>query len=155
MQRRVLLPARQRAGGIPSHSSGVADPLLFGSPRIRHQSRQPIFQREYHRINDERLIAAGRLGRQQSILEQLLDGGFDIHCRHGPPQHAEITLDQHRPSRSRIQDQDVDHVIQELQNVGLEVVFGRAHIIPSQRLWPEIDKGISDLFTIELDAVTR
>jgi hypothetical protein len=42
------------------------------------------------------------------------------------------------------QDQDVDHVVQELQKVGLEVAFDRAHIIPRQRLWPQIDKGISD-----------
>jgi hypothetical protein len=42
------------------------------------------------------------------------------------------------------EDQDVDHVIRELQKVGLEVVFDRAHIIPGQRLWPQIEKGISD-----------
>jgi hypothetical protein len=42
------------------------------------------------------------------------------------------------------QDQDVDHVISELQRVGLEVEFDRAHIIPGQRLWPQIDKGILD-----------
>src|SRR5262249_41126674 len=28
--------------------------------------------------------------------------------------------------------------------VGLEVAFDRAHIIPGQRLWPQIDKGILD-----------
>lgn len=42
------------------------------------------------------------------------------------------------------EDQDVDHVINELRRVGLEVMFDRAHIIPGQRLWPQIDKGISD-----------
>jgi hypothetical protein len=42
------------------------------------------------------------------------------------------------------EDQDVDHVIGELKAVGLEVVFDRAHLIPGQRLWPQIDKGISD-----------
>jgi hypothetical protein len=42
------------------------------------------------------------------------------------------------------QDQDVDHVIQELNRVGLEVAFDRAHIVPGQRLWPQIDRGISD-----------
>lgn len=42
------------------------------------------------------------------------------------------------------QDQDVDHIVDELKKVGLDVVFDRAHIIPGQRLWPQIDKGISD-----------
>lgn len=42
------------------------------------------------------------------------------------------------------QDQDVDHVVEELRRVGLDVAFDRAHIIPGQRLWPQIDKGISD-----------
>jgi len=42
------------------------------------------------------------------------------------------------------QDQDVDHVVEELNKVGLDVAFDRAHIIPGQRLWPQIDKGISD-----------
>jgi hypothetical protein len=42
------------------------------------------------------------------------------------------------------QDQDVDHLVEELKRVGLEVAFDRAHIIPGQRLWPQIDKGISD-----------
>jgi hypothetical protein len=42
------------------------------------------------------------------------------------------------------EDQDVDHVIRELERVGLEVAFDRAHIIPGQRLWPQIDKGILD-----------
>lgn len=42
------------------------------------------------------------------------------------------------------QDEDVDHVVQELRRVGLEVAFDRAHIVPGQRLWSQIDKGISD-----------
>lgn len=42
------------------------------------------------------------------------------------------------------QDQDVDHVVGELKRVGLEVAYDRAHIIPGQRLWPQIDKAISD-----------
>jgi hypothetical protein len=42
------------------------------------------------------------------------------------------------------EDQDVDHVIQELKRVGLQVGFDRAHIIPGQRLWTQIDKAISD-----------
>jgi hypothetical protein len=42
------------------------------------------------------------------------------------------------------QDQDVDHVVGELKRVGLDVAFDRAHIIPGQRLWSQIDKGISD-----------
>jgi hypothetical protein len=42
------------------------------------------------------------------------------------------------------QDQDVDHIIQQLTAVGLDVAFDRAHIIPGQRLWPQIDKGIAD-----------
>jgi hypothetical protein len=42
------------------------------------------------------------------------------------------------------QDQDVDHVVAELKKVGLEVGFDRAQIIPGQRLWPQIDRGISD-----------
>jgi hypothetical protein len=42
------------------------------------------------------------------------------------------------------QDQDVDHVIHELQRTGLEVAFDRAHIIPGQRVWFQIDKGILD-----------
>ena len=44
----------------------------------------------------------------------------------------------------RHQDQDVDHVVGELKRVGLDVAFDRAHIIPGQRLWSQIDKGISD-----------
>ncbi len=42
------------------------------------------------------------------------------------------------------QDQDVDHVVGDLKRVGLDVAFDRAHIIPGQRLWSQIDKGISD-----------
>jgi hypothetical protein len=42
------------------------------------------------------------------------------------------------------EDQDVDHVVQELRRVGLDVGFDRAHIIPGQRLWSQIDQGISD-----------
>jgi TIR domain-containing protein len=42
------------------------------------------------------------------------------------------------------QDQDVDHVIGELKRVGLDVAFDRAHIVPGQRLWSQIDRGISD-----------
>lgn len=41
-------------------------------------------------------------------------------------------------------DQDVDHVVGELKKVGLDVGFDRAHLIPGQRLWPQIDKAISD-----------
>jgi TIR domain len=42
------------------------------------------------------------------------------------------------------QDQDVDHVIEELKKVGLEVVFDRVHLIPGQKIWPQIDQAISD-----------
>ena len=35
----------------------------------------------------------------------------------------------------------VDHVVEELKKVGLDVAFDRAHIIPGQRPWPQIDQG--------------
>lgn len=42
------------------------------------------------------------------------------------------------------QDQDVDYIVQELMRVGLDVAYDRAHLIPGQRLWPQLDSGISD-----------
>jgi hypothetical protein len=45
------------------------------------------------------------------------------------------------------QDQDVDHVIGEPKKVGLEVVFDRVHLIPGQKIWPQIDQAISDSST--------
>lgn len=41
-------------------------------------------------------------------------------------------------------DQDVDHVINELKGEGIEVLFDRAHLLAGQRLWEQIDKGIND-----------
>lgn len=41
-------------------------------------------------------------------------------------------------------DQDVDHVISELKRVGLELAYDRVHIVPGQRIWSQIDQGISD-----------
>lgn len=42
------------------------------------------------------------------------------------------------------QDQDVDYVIGELQAKGIEVHFDRAQLLAGQRLWQQIDKGITD-----------
>lgn len=42
------------------------------------------------------------------------------------------------------ENEDVDFVIQELRHAGLDVHYDRRHVIPGQRLWPQIDKGISD-----------
>lgn len=42
------------------------------------------------------------------------------------------------------EDQDVDHVINELRGEGIEVIFDRAHLLAGQRLWEQIDKGIND-----------
>ena len=42
------------------------------------------------------------------------------------------------------EDADVDHVIRELGQAGLDLHFDRRQIIPGQRLWPQIDKEISD-----------
>ena len=42
------------------------------------------------------------------------------------------------------QDQDVDYVIGELQAQGIEVHFDRAQLLAGQRLWQQIDKGITD-----------
>jgi hypothetical protein len=42
------------------------------------------------------------------------------------------------------EDSDVDHVIVELRKVGFDVYFDRRQIVVGQRLWPQIDKFISD-----------
>jgi TIR domain len=42
------------------------------------------------------------------------------------------------------EDSDVDHVIVELRKVGFDVHFDRRQIVVGQRLWPQIDKFISD-----------
>lgn len=40
--------------------------------------------------------------------------------------------------------EQVDFVVQKLREFGLKVDFDRAHLIPGQRLWPQIDRAISD-----------
>ncbi len=42
------------------------------------------------------------------------------------------------------QDNDVDFVAQELERRGLQVNFDRVHLVAGQRLWSQIDRGISD-----------
>ncbi|SRR5260221_1406068 len=42
------------------------------------------------------------------------------------------------------EDQDVDHVIAELREAGLEVSFDRAELLAGQRLWQQIDAAIND-----------
>lgn len=37
----------------------------------------------------------------------------------------------------------VDYLAQELRGVGLDVRYDRIHIVPGQRLWPQIDAGIA------------
>ncbi|MDG1118045.1 MAG: toll/interleukin-1 receptor domain-containing protein [Flavimaricola sp.] len=46
-------------------------------------------------------------------------------------------------------DQEVDFIIQELEEKGLEVGFDRAKLLAGRRLWDQIDEHISDS---ELDA---
>lgn len=41
-------------------------------------------------------------------------------------------------------DQDVDHVINELTGEGIEVIYDRKHLLVGRRLWEQIDKGIND-----------
>lgn len=41
-------------------------------------------------------------------------------------------------------DQDIDHVISELQDVGLEVNYDRAELLVGQRLWQQIDAAMND-----------
>lgn len=41
------------------------------------------------------------------------------------------------------EDQNIEYVIKTLEEVGLEVAVDRTHIIPGQRIWPQIDKNIS------------
>lgn len=42
------------------------------------------------------------------------------------------------------QDLQVDFIVQELKKGGIDVRFDRVHIIPGQRLWPQIEKGVTD-----------
>lgn len=42
------------------------------------------------------------------------------------------------------EDNDFDYIVSALKEKGLEVVFDKVHIIPGQRLWQQIDKGIMD-----------
>jgi hypothetical protein len=42
------------------------------------------------------------------------------------------------------EDEQVDYVAQEISQRGIEVCVDRTHLIPGQRLWPQLDKAISD-----------
>jgi hypothetical protein len=42
------------------------------------------------------------------------------------------------------ENEDVDFVIQQLKRAGLDVHYDRRRVIPGQRLWPQIDKAITD-----------
>jgi TIR domain len=42
------------------------------------------------------------------------------------------------------ENEDVDFIIQQLKRAGLDVYYDRRQVIPGQRLWPQIDKAITD-----------
>jgi hypothetical protein len=42
------------------------------------------------------------------------------------------------------EDEQIDFIIQALRAEGLDVGFDRARLVPGQRLWPQIDRAISD-----------
>lgn len=42
------------------------------------------------------------------------------------------------------EDNDVDHVIRELRNAGVDVRFDRAELLAGERVWQQIDRAIAD-----------
>lgn len=51
------------------------------------------------------------------------------------------------------EDFDIDHIVAELEKVGLQVNLDRRQLVPGQRLWPQIDQAISDPATTDAWAI--
>lgn len=50
-------------------------------------------------------------------------------------------------------EQDVDHIVRELEQVGLDVKLDKRQIIPGQRLWTQINSAISDPTSVDAWAI--